>query len=177
MDSKTFDALTRGFGARRNRRDALKSFAAGLIGLGAARGASAQVTVQRSTCGQRCDVDNDCNAGLRCSRPSGSDGICVAIADSRDTCSRNIDCSRNFELCRSRRCANQVNCSRCNETADCPTGRVCRNGNCGECTRDQQCPGREVCRNGRCERDRNECNNDRDCPRNKRCRRGRCVRD
>jgi Cys-rich repeat protein len=178
MDTKTFDALTRRFGKQRNRRDAVKAFAAGLAGLGIGRDAAAQVSAERSNCGQPCEgSSNNCNAGLVCSRTSGSGGICVRKPDSRNTCDRNINCSDNFELCRNGRCINQSNCAQCEVTADCPSGEVCRNGRCGECTRDQQCPAREVCRNGRCERGRNnDCRNNSDCPRRRRCRNGRCVR-
>ncbi|HEU5432154.1 MAG TPA: hypothetical protein VFU81_10850 [Thermomicrobiales bacterium] len=176
MDGNTFDGLTRALGMRRSRRDALKSIAAGLVGLGAAKGASAQITPALATCGQRCTASTDCNAGLRCSRPSGSAGLCVAIADSRTGCTRNLDCGRDFEVCRNRRCVNQSSCDRCNLDADCPTGKICRNTTCRECTRDRQCPRRRVCRNGRCERNRDECNRNRDCGRNQRCRNGRCVR-
>jgi hypothetical protein len=176
MDSKTFDALTRGFGAQRSRRAALKSLAAGLFGLGIARTASAQVSVERATCGQSCENSDDCNAGLRCSRPDTNDSMCVAERDSRDSCDRNIDCDRNFEVCRNDRCVNQSDCTRCNVDADCNTGRVCRNGNCGDCDRDGQCPSGEICRNGRCERDRDECNSNNDCRKRERCRNGRCVR-
>jgi len=176
MDSKTFDALTRGFGAQRSRRAALKNLAAGLMGLGLARSASAQVSVERATCGQSCSTSSDCNAGLRCSRAGERDAICVNVADSRNSCNRNINCDREFELCRNGRCVNQSTCNRCNVTEDCPAGEVCRNGNCGGCDRDGQCRSGEVCRNGRCERDRNRCDSDRDCPRKKRCRNNRCVR-
>jgi hypothetical protein len=177
MDSKTFDTLTRGFGSRRTRRHALKGLAIALVGLGGARSAAAQITAQRATCGQRCELDADCNAGLRCSRPQGSNGICVAELDSRTACNNSSGCSRNFEACRNGRCVNVLSsCTRCNVTGDCPSGEVCRRGNCGECRNDNQCPGRQVCRNGRCRRDRDECNNNRDCPRNRVCRRGRCVR-
>jgi Cys-rich repeat protein len=180
MDTRTFDALTRRFGAQRNRRAALKAFAGGLVGLVIGRDTSAQVGVEKQTCNQRCNSDGDCNAGLRCSRPSGSNGRCVRIADSEDTCTSNSECDRNFERCDNnrRRCVNDTypDCSACNIDSDCPSGRVCRNNRCGDCTRDRQCPGREVCRNGRCERGRNDCNRNRDCPRGRRCRNGRCVR-
>jgi Cys-rich repeat protein len=177
MDSKTFDALTRRFGAQRNRRDAVKAFAAGLVSLGFARDAAAQVSTERSNCGQPCEGStNNCNAGLICSG-SGSDSICVRKPDTRDTCNRNINCHDNFELCRNGRCINQSNCGRCRVYEDCPSGEVCRNGNCGECRRDRQCPARQICRNGRCKRSGGRsCNNNSDCPRRKKCRRGRCVR-
>jgi Cys-rich repeat protein len=183
MDTRTFDALTRRFGAQRNRRAALKAFAGGLVGLGLARDVAAQIATERANCGQpcrnvnntNCDGNDCCNAGLRCSG-TGNDAICVRESDSTNTCNRNIDCTRSFELCRNGRCRNLVVCNRCRVTEDCSSGEVCRNGNCGECTRDQQCPGREVCRNGRCERGRNDCNRNRDCPRGRRCRNGRCVR-
>ena len=184
MDNKTFDALTRGFGTQRNRRDALKAFAAGLLGLGIARDAAAQVSAERANCGQPCDVSGSgcsgnscCNAGLRCSG-SGNDAICVRIPDRtpRVDCNRNIDCENNYELCRNRRCVNTVVCDRCRVATDCPSGQACRNGNCGECNRDRDCRSNEVCRNGRCERGRNECQSNSDCPRRRRCRNGRCVR-
>lgn len=177
MDGKTFDALTRGLGIQRNRRDALKSLAAGLIGLGGARSASAQVSIERSTCGQSCNTTRaDCNSGLRCSSSSGTNGQCVAIIDSRDSCSGNIGCGRDYEVCRSGRCVNQSTCTRCNVNADCPSGENCRNGNCGGCQQDRDCPSGDVCRNGRCERDVDECTANSDCRRDERCRRGRCVR-
>jgi Cys-rich repeat protein len=177
MDSKTFDALTRRFWAQRNRRDAVKALAAGLVSLGFARDAAAQVSAERSNCGQPCEgSNNNCNAGLICSG-SGSDSICVRKPDTRNTCDRNINCSDNFELCRNGRCINQSNCGRCRVTEDCPSGEVCRNGNCGECRRDRQCPARQVCRNGQCKRSGGRsCNRNSDCSRRKKCRRGRCVR-
>ena len=176
MDTKTFDALARGFAAQRSRRDAVKGLVAGLMGLGVARGAAAQVTAQRATCGQSCSGSEDCNAGLRCSRPNDRNGICVAITDSRSSCSRNIDCDRNHEICRNRRCVNQLNCTRCNVAADCPSGDACRNGNCGGCDRDGQCRSGEICRGGNCERAGDRCNSNRDCRKRERCRNKRCVR-
>jgi hypothetical protein len=174
VDSKTFDTLTRDFGSQRSRRAALQGLAAALFGLGFARSASAQVSAELATCGQSCSGSEDCNAGLRCSRPAGFSGICVAIADSRVSCNRNINCQRNFELCRNGRCVNQSTCDRCNIAEDCPSGQACRRGNCGECNRDRDCRSNEVCRNGKCKRSRNRCDRNRDCPRNKRCRNGRC---
>ena len=180
MDNKTFDALTRRFGVQRNRRDAVKAFVGGLVGLGIARDAGAQVTAERALCGQQCDGRDDfCNAGMRCSKSSGTGsngGICVRRRDTNTTCSRNTQCSDPSEVCRNEKCVNITTCTRCVDNVDCPAGRVCRNGNCGECTRDAQCPAREICRNGRCERDRNSCSRDRDCPRRRQCRNGRCVR-
>lgn len=173
MDSKRFDELARGFASRRTRRDAALSVAAGLLGLVGLESAMAQVTSERATCGQSCSRDGDCNAGLRC---SSGNGICVRIPDSRTNCSRNSDCSHNYERCNARHCVNESTCSRCAASADCPTGQVCRNGRCGECSRDRQCGRNETCRNGRCERDRNACDSNRDCRKKERCRRNRCVR-
>lgn len=177
MDSNRFDALARGIGAHRSRRDAVKSLVAGLVGLGVARGASAQITAERLTCGQSCSRDADCNSGLRCSAGSNN-RICVAILDSETRCNHNRDCDLPYERCNNnrRRCVNVNNCSRCRDNTDCPTGEICRNGNCGECRRDRQCGRNEVCRNGRCKRNRNACRNNKDCPKNKRCRNGRCKR-
>jgi hypothetical protein len=174
MDSKRFDALTRGIGATRNRRDAMTSLVAGLLGLGLAKGTSAQVSAERATCGQSCSSNSDCNAGLRCSTSGGS-SICVNIADSRTSCNRNSNCDLNYELCRNGRCVNQSTCSRCNVPADCPAGEGCRRGNCTGCDRDSQCRSGEVCRNARCERAGKRCNSNRDCRKRERCRNNRCV--
>lgn len=173
MDSTTFDTLTRRFVERRTRREALTGLAAALAGFGGLR-AGAQVTAELATCGQSCSGTEDCNAGLRCSRPPGFSGICVAIADSRANCNRNLNCSRNFEVCRNDRCVNESTCDRCNVAEDCPAGEACRSGFCGGCTRDRDCRSNEVCRDGTCRRNRNRCDRNRDCPRNKRCRNGRC---
>ena len=177
MDSKRFDALTRGIGAQRNRRDAVKAFAAGFVGLGVVKGVSAQVSIEEATCGQSCVVSGDCNAGLECSRPSGDNGICVRIPDTGFDCDENADCDQNYEVCRNGECVNQVVCDRCNIDANCPGDEVCRNGRCGDegCRSDGDCPRRRVCRNGRCIRE-DECNSNRDCPRRRVCRGGRCVR-
>lgn len=179
MDNRTFDALTRRFGAQRNRRDAVKAFTAGLLGLGIGKGAAAQVSVERQNCGQPCSGDGDCNAGLLC-RESRDDDVCVRRPDGGGSCSRNEQCSNNLDLCRNGRCENQSNCNRCSAAADCPSGDACRNGNCGECNRDRDCRSNERCRNGRCKRGGgggggNDCNRNSDCPRKKRCRNGRCV--
>ncbi|MCC7022104.1 MAG: hypothetical protein IT338_04715 [Thermomicrobiales bacterium] len=174
MDSNRFDALTRNFGLRRSRRDALKAFAGGLVGIGLARGASAQVSTEAATCGQTCTRDSDCNAGLRC----GSNRICVAKTSSKTSCNRNINCSNNYEICnKNGRCVNQVKCNRCETASDCANPKQgCRNGRCGECNRDRDCRSNEVCKNGRCKRGKNRCNRNSDCPRNRKCRNGRCKK-
>lgn len=149
MDRHKFDMLARGFGMRRNRRDGLKFLAAGLLGLRQVAGVSAQVTVELAACGDKCLRDDDCNAGLRCN----GEGKCVAISDSRKSCRQNVDCDRDFEICRDGRCVNQVDCSRCD--------------------RDRDCGRNEICRNNRCER--SECNDNNDCRRSEKCRRHRCI--
>ena len=176
MDTTRFDALVRTLGRQRNRRDTLTGLIAGLAGIGGATGVVARVTVEASTCGERCRADGECNGGLRCSVPSGSlEGSCIALADSGTSCTQNIDCPSTDEVCRDRRCVNQVSCSRCVNPGDCQNGLVCRNGECRECTRDPQCPGtRQICLNGRCQRNR-PCDRNRDCRSNERCRNGRCV--
>ena len=129
MDSKTFDALTRGLGSQGTRRHALKGIAAGLFGLGAAKGAAAQdFTAQRNTCRQKCQGTRDCNSGFRCGPGSES---CVALPSSRDRCDRNLECRSKDEVCKSGRCVNQVDCPECFENDDCPGRRGrCRNGRC-----------------------------------------------
>ena len=155
MDSKKFDVLTRGFGTQRTRREAVKGFAAGLLGLGVVRGASAQVSVERATCGQSCTVSGDCNAGLRCV-DTGSSNQCIAIRDSNEPCNENSDCANDYEVCNSSLgCINQSDCNICVVSADCTGDEICRNGRCGA---------------------EDECDSDNDCRRRQRCRRGQCVR-
>lgn len=179
MDHETFDRLARGVGAIRNRRGALKGMVAGLFGLGLGReAASTQAQARLATCGQQCLRTEDCNAGLRCARPGAQVGRCVAYKSSGASCQSNIDCDRDFEVCRSRRCVNQVTCNRCAQNADCPSGQICRNGQCVDrCRRDSDCPSNQVCRDGRCVADSNRCNDSGDCRRDERCRNGRCVQE
>ncbi len=180
MDSKRFDALARGLGAQRSRRDAVKGIAAGLFGLGAAgaavRGSAAQVDADRATCDDPCAFDSDCNAGLRC-----RNGRCTPIKDSERRCSGSIQCPRFFEICQNGRCVNQTTCeeNRCRRNAQCRRDEVCRNGRCeggsGTCRRNSDCRRDEVCRNNRCERDSARCSRNSDCRRNEVCRNDRCV--
>ena len=155
MDRNAFDSLVRGFGSRRSRRAAVRGLAAGLLGLGAAKGAAAQVGIQARTCGQFCEGDAQCNAGLQCGATSER---CFAIPDSRTHCNGNGDCSRTFETCKSNgRCVNTVapvDCAECRRDGDCEVaGTRCVDGRClePECTVDDDCRRRERCNgNGRC---------------------------
>ena len=175
MDGRSFDTLARGIGVARTRRDALKGIAAGLFGLGAARGASAQVTGELARCGQKCRNSAQCNAGLRC-----ASGRCARIPDSRDSCRRNTDCKLDYEVCQSQRCVNDVVCNnnnnRCDRDGDCPGSQVCRGGRCESgCRTSNDCRSDETCRNGRCEKNSNDCRRDSDCRNDEVCNSGRCV--
>jgi hypothetical protein len=162
MDDRRFDELTKALVAEKpSRRDALRRLAGGALaavfGGVAIEGVSAQrVGIEARTCGQRCDTDAQCNAGLQCGEITGR---CFAIPDSRNSCTGNGDCTRNFETCNNNdRCVNTVaptDCDECSRTGDCEdAGRICSNGRCiiEECRDSGDCgrPDRWRCRNGRC---------------------------
>ncbi len=152
MDKNVFDTVVRGFAPRRSRRDALKGLAAAALGLGVVREASAQPGAQRATCGQRCNKDDDCNAGLRCGTGSNR---CYRKPHSKTRCGSNIQCTNNWEICnKNDRCINglQRNCDECGRNGDCPSGQKCRNGACQapQCSSNKDCNGKKKCRKGRC---------------------------
>ena len=160
MDERRFDALTKALvAARPSRREALRRLVGGALatvfgGL-ALEEASAQVGIELRTCGQRCDGDDQCNAGLRCGTASEK---CFARPNSKDNCSGNGECTRNYETCNNNgRCVNTVAPS-----------------DCDECIKDGDCADARVCNDGRCIVP--ECEDNRDCGKNKRCRQGECVR-
>jgi hypothetical protein len=154
MDRNAFDALVRGFGSRRSRRAAAKGLAAGLLGLGTARGAAARVRPEALACGEFCGGDAECNAGLRCGADSEQ---CFAVPDSKTRCNSNGDCAADYETCNANgRCANTVapdGCAECRRDGDCAeAGARCTDGLCvaPECAADTDCRRRERCRRGRC---------------------------
>jgi hypothetical protein len=138
LDERRFDALTKALvAAKPSRREALRRLAGGALatvfgGL-ALEQASAQVGIQRRACGQPCNGNGDCNAGLRCAARSEE---CLAIPSSGDRCTGNSDCSRNFETCNQNndKCINTLagrDCPECLHDRDCPSGQNCNNkGRC-----------------------------------------------
>ena len=115
MDSRTFDALTRGVGSRASRRIALQGLVAGLLGLSISRSVAAQtdeaVSAERgcrvkrckkNTLGQNC-LDNrgnprnrNCCQGLKCSNTRGR---CVwknGHGGGGDYCRNSNDCNQDF---------------------------------------------------------------------------------
>jgi hypothetical protein len=160
MDDRRFDELTKALvAAKPSRREALRRLAGGALatvfgGL-ALEEASAQVGIEARTCLQFCNKNRPCNAGLHCGAASEQ---CFAIPSSKERCSGNGDCNRNYETCSSRnRCINTLA------------------GGCRECRRDGDClEANARCRDGRCRKP--ECNSDNDCRRRERCNgKGRCV--
>jgi hypothetical protein len=136
MDDRRFDELTKTLvAAKPSRREALRHLAGGALatvfgGLALEEASARRVGIELRTCGQRCDTDAQCNAGLRCGQDSGK---CNAILSSKSNCSGNGECSRNFETCNNNgRCINTVasGCPECRENGDCATDQRCRDGRC-----------------------------------------------
>ena len=147
--------------AKPSRREALRRLAGGALatvfGGVALEEASAQVGIEAKTCGQGCNVDTDCNAGLQCGAASLE---CFAIPNSKDNCNNNGDCSSRHETCNNNgKCVNTV----------APDG-------CDECDRNDDCEEADrVCNSsGRCIVP--ECRDNSDCGNNKRCRDFKCVK-
>jgi hypothetical protein len=162
MDDRRFDELTKALvAAKPSRREALRRLAGGALATvfaGVAfEGASAQrVGIAARTCGQRCESNGQCNAGLQCGETTRR---CFAIPDSREPCTGNGDCDLNYETCnRNERCINTVapsDCDECEKTGDCEgSDTICSNRRCieRECTVNSDCPhpNRQRCRQGRC---------------------------
>src|SRR5919112_5185513 len=102
MDERRFDVLTKALvAAKPSRREALRRLASGalatIFGGVALEGASAQFGIEARTCGQRCNDDNECNAGLRCT--TGGSEECLAIPSSGSNCNSNEGCTSKFETC------------------------------------------------------------------------------
>jgi hypothetical protein len=159
MDDRRFDALTKALvTAKPSRRVALRRLAGGalatVLGSLTLKGASAQrVGTEARTCGQGCNDDNECNAGLRCA--TGSDK-CLAIPNSGRNCTGNGDCPLDYETCNNNgKCVNTV-------------------ADCDECRENGDCDGTDVCTDGRCRKRECEVNND--CGKNKKCKNGKCVK-
>ena len=122
MDSRTFDALTRGLSSRASRRIALRGIAVGVLGLSASQRAAAQaddaVAVERgcrvrrcrkNTLGQRC-TDNrgnarnrNCCQGLKCSRTRGDCVFKNGHGGPGDYCRNSNDCNQGF-FCQKNQC-------------------------------------------------------------------------
>jgi hypothetical protein len=160
MDERRFDALTKALvAAKPSRREALRRLAGGALatvfGSLALKGASAQdVGTAARTCGQGCNNDDECNAGLRCTT-TGSEK-CLAIPNSGDNCNSNEGCTSKFETCNNNgKCVNTV-------------------ADCDECRENDDCEGTDVCKDGSCRKRECEVNND--CGKNKKCKNGKCVK-
>jgi hypothetical protein len=143
MDERRFDELTKALvAAKPSRREALRRLAGGALatvfGGVALEETSAQrrrVGIEAKTCGQVCQNDADCNAGLRCGAQSGE---CFALPSSKTRCDNNGDCPLNYETCNTNnnkdQCINTLagrDCDECRRNGDCPGGQNCNNkGRC-----------------------------------------------
>ncbi len=113
MDANRFDSFSRAVGARTDRREMLKTAAAGtlaLAGLGAvSRAALGQdVTAEASGGFQNdaCSVNNDCRTGLICNTSRGKCEYKRNCGGKKgDACKNNGQCCSNKNLkCQNRKC-------------------------------------------------------------------------
>ena len=111
MDANRFDSLARSIGEQRNRRDMLKSVAAGTLavaGLGAvARTALGQDVSAESQGfkGDDCDTDDDCRRGLICNAARRCEYERNCGGKKRDACKKDNDCCNGRNLvCQNRKC-------------------------------------------------------------------------
>lgn len=115
MDANRFDTLTRAIGAQSNRRDMLKTAAAGTLavtGLGAlgrvALGQDVSAEAQGFK-GDECVNSDDCKKGLVCQTRSSGNKRCEYKKNcggkKNDACKNNGDCCKNKNLtCDNRKC-------------------------------------------------------------------------
>jgi hypothetical protein len=120
VDANRFDSLARNIGEQRNRRDMLKSVAAGTLavaGLGAvartALGQDVSAEAQGFE-GDECDNSDDCKKGLVCKTRSSGNKRCEYKKNcggkKNDACKNNGDCCKNKNLkCQNRKCKRQKN--------------------------------------------------------------------
>jgi hypothetical protein len=157
MDERRFDALTKALvAAKPSRRVALRRLASGALatvfgGVSLKEASARRVGIEAKTCGRVCDVDGDCNAGLRCGTASDE---CFAILDSRDDCDNDGDCSSRNETCSDNgKCVNTVgDCRECRKDNDCDdaTRVICSDGKCVECKKSNDCNNGEKCKKDKC---------------------------
>lgn len=112
MDANRFDRFSRAVGARTDRRDMLKTAAAGtlaLAGLGAVGRAALGQDVTAESSGfknDNCDVDDDCRTGLICNQSRGKCEYKRNCGGKKgDACKNTGDCCSNKNLkCQNRKC-------------------------------------------------------------------------
>ncbi len=111
MDANRFDTLTRTIGEQRNRRDMLKTAAAGTLavaGFGAlGRAALGQdVSIEsQGFKGDDCDTDDDCRRGLICNAGGRCEYKKNCGGKKKDACKKDNDCCNGKNLiCKNRKC-------------------------------------------------------------------------
>jgi hypothetical protein len=129
MDDCRFDNWTRMFGARKDRRTALK----GLAGTGTALFALARAELGLAQTGDvvieaACFVPGEeCNRDNQCCSDKCSHGECKCV-DFGKSCQRDAGCC--FGRCTNGECKCVGNLGSCNDTKDCCGDRVCKRGIC-----------------------------------------------
>lgn len=112
MDANRFDRLSRAVGARTDRREMLKTAAAGslaLVGLSAVSRAAFGQDVTAESSGfenDSCDVNNDCRTGLLCDQNRGKCKYKRNCGGKKgDACkNKNQCCSNKNLICQNRKC-------------------------------------------------------------------------
>jgi hypothetical protein len=151
VDTQRFDLLTRHLAQSHSRREAIKAFAASVLGLGAVslvgRGALAQdcAGIQEA-----CSTNADCCEGYTCNE----NYICIALAE---CATEGQGCAADGQCCGDAICCagacRSIEC--CIDEADpnarCPEGTSCFEGVCDPigsqtaCSSDDECGEGEIC--------------------------------
>jgi hypothetical protein len=83
MESRRFDALSRQLVAASSRRGAMRTIAAGGLGLGLARiGLKPAAAGGKKKLGARCEKSNECKGALKCKKANSENG-CYAKTEER----------------------------------------------------------------------------------------------
>ena len=111
MDANRFDTLTRRIGAQTNRREMLKTAAAGTLAI-AGLGAVGRVALGQEVSaesqgfkGDDCESADDCRRGLVCNVAGRCEYKRSCGGKKRDACQKDNDCCKRKNLiCKNRKC-------------------------------------------------------------------------
>jgi hypothetical protein len=99
MDSTRFDSFSRQFATTSSRRSAMRTFAAGGLGLGlASLGLKSASAGGKKNLGARCKKSNECKGGLKCKKANSENG-CFAKTEERCCKPLGAPCNDGCDCC------------------------------------------------------------------------------